>query len=509
MGLIQKKQQNTTPSTTKGFYFGHTEAEGENKIGIQNFKHFFEDFLSVIPEIENEKFFFIGRKGSGKSAIAKYLLESGTNSDDSFADIVKYGDIDLEILVQSIPLEDKKDIYTLVFEWLILVRLARLLVKNTESLYVKEYKKLKDFLDRNAGFVEIDKYNIQELIEKSKLEVSIEVLKQAFGTTIGKYIDIKKAKAPFYKFVVPLKEIIADILRYPVFQNKKYYILFDDLDIKFKGDDESSKERLISLIRATREINTSIFKGTTAKVIIFLRNDIKSVLEFKSTDLNKIFSSYEILLNWYDHSNFKFDENQVKLKLLANKRIGLNFQAYNISYSKSDSWSSLFQEDAVMFNSKTSFKYLLDFTCYRPRDIILFLSEIGKNEFSYPIEPKTFIFLIQKYVQNNVNELKSEFLIHFKEEDIPILFKALKSISSIGRTIARDQALNAFLNFPTSRDPEKVLDLMIEYSVLIYKDKNDKLYFNYRDKYADVDDVENMNFTLHKTIYKYFYPDKI
>jgi hypothetical protein len=508
MGILKKLKNEITGRTTKGFYFGHTEAEGENKSGMQNLDNYFEDYLGVLPKILNEKFIFIGRKGVGKSAIAKFLKDSSDKEENSYADIIKYNDIELESIIQNIPTDDRKDIELLIFEWLILVRLVRLFVQNNSAIYTQEHKKFKDFIERNAGFAEIDKYHLYEIIEKKKLEISIDVLKHVFGSTIGKYFDTKRTKAPFYQFVNPLKEIVQNVLRYEVFQEKEYIILFDDLDIKFKTESDDSKEKLLSLLRAVKNLNTTIFKGTQTKVLVFLRDDIKNVLETKDSDTSKMFSSYDISLNWYDHHNFKLHENQVKLKQFANKRIGLNFKTSNISYNNEDPWISLFANDSLAYNNKSSFKYFIDFTFYRPRDIVLFLSEIGNNEYTFPLDAKCVKILIQKFIQANIKELKSEFSIHFSEIEIANLFQALKQLCNNGNTITKSQAIDIFTEKLPEQNPQKVLELMLDYSMLILKDSEDRLYFNYRDNNFETVDFEVMNMTTHKAIFKYFNPDR-
>jgi Cdc6-like AAA superfamily ATPase len=509
MGILDKIKTETPNKTTKGFYFGHTEAEGENKSGIQNLDNYFEDYLEVLPQIENEKFIFIGRKGSGKSAIAKFINDSCLKTDDSYADIIKFNDIELEKIIQVIPTSDQSNIELLIFEWLILVRLIRLFINNKEAKYILQYKKFKDFIDRNAGFAEIDKYHINEIIEKKKLQISIEVLKHVFGPTIAKYIDTKSTKAPFYQFVNPLKEIILEVINFDIYKDKEFYILFDDLDITFQADNDEAKEKLLALLRAAKNLNTSIFKGTKTRVLVFLRNDIKKVLEPKDSDTSKMFSSYDISLDWYDHQNFRLNENQVALKRFANKRIGLNFKSNNIPYDEDNPWGNLFQDDDITYGMKSSFKYFIDFTFYRPRDIVLFLSEVGKNSYDYPLSSRCFKVLINKFIQSNVKELKSEFRIHFSEDEITILFGALKQLCNIGNTITKEEALRVFdLKLP-GYDCHKILEYMLDYSILILKGQDDRLYFNYRDNNLETVDFDNLNMTLHKSIFKYFYPDRI
>jgi hypothetical protein len=509
MGIFNKGLKESRRFTTKGFYFGHTEAEGENKAGSQNLDHYFEDYLNVLPRIADEKFIFVGRKGTGKSAIAKFIKDSSEIHNDSFCDLIKFNDIELEEIVQAIPRDNKEHVEVIVFEWLILVRLIRLFVKNVDAQQTREYEKLKNFIGRNAGFVEIDKYHITEIVEKKKLEVSIDVLKHVFGSAIGKYIDTKAIKAPFYQLVNPLKDIVKTILAYPVYQNKEYIILFDDLDIKFKSDDETCTDRLLNLLRAVKNLNTSIFKGSTVKTLVFLRDDIAEVLETKDSDGSKLFSSYEIYLSWYDHDSYKLNENQTNLKRFINKRISINFEANSIEYNKEDPWQSLFHPIPSTYD-KTSFKYVLDCTFYRPRDLVLFLSAVGLEEYNYPIDYRILRSLLVKYVHSNVKELKSELSIHFNQIEVVKIFNVLKRLT-YGYNNTKSEIENYIkAEFSDDVDVEKIFNYLLVYSFIIYRDPSSgKLFFNYRERSKFLISSENMTYSLHKCLYSYFNPESL
>lgn len=507
MGIFDKSKKDPLNLTTKGFYFGHAEAEGENKRGTQNLDHYFEDYLSVLPELSDEKFIFVGRKGTGKSAIAKFIKDSSDKAVNSFCDLIKFNDIELEKIVQATPEEDKENIELLIFEWLILARLIRLFIKNDSAIYTNEFKKFKDFISRNAGFLEIDKYHITEIVQSKKLELQIDVLKHVFGSTIGKYINVKSVKAPFYKFVIPLKEIISKVLTYEVFQGKEFFILFDDLDIKFKADDPKATEKLLSLLRVAKELNTTLFKDSKVRVLIFLRDDIKKNLESKDSDTSKLFSSYQIQLNWYDHQNFKLNENQINLKRFINKRIKINFEANNIVFNQTDPWSSLFQEDEYHYQSKSSFKYILDSTFYRPRDLVLFLSAVGKEDYKYPLDFRITKLLLNKYIAESITELKSELSIHLTEAEIKKLFVVCKQISNRLNNTKEEIADLIKTQFLEIEKCNTIFFLLLNYSMLIYRDEvSGKLFFNYRENIQEFSELENMTFSIHKCLYNYFNP---
>lgn len=508
MGIFDGIKKHDKNKTTKGFYFGHTEAEGENKQGLQNLDHYFEDYLEVLSQILDEKFIVVGRKGSGKSAIAKFIKDTSDKDQDSFCDLIKYNDIEVEALVQSIPSGERKNIELIIFEWLILVRLIKMFSKNEYAKYTNEFKKFNDFINRNSGFVAIDKFHITEVVEKKKLEVQIEVLKHVFGPTIGKYVDAKQVKAPFYTFINPLKEIIEKVAQYDVFKEKEFIILFDDLDIKFKVNSTDSTEKLLGLIRAAKNLNTTIFRNTKIKVILFLRDDIKRALMTCDSDTSKLFTSYCISLDWYDHDSFKTNENAINLKKFINRRIALNFDSNNVNYNKTDPWYNLFIQQASY--GKSSFKYILDFTFYRPRDLVLFLLPIGRSEGIYPIDHNSIKTLLKKYLVENVNEIKSELKIYFDDQTIVKIFLILKTIASKGfKPISKEQVLEIISQQELNIDSTQILELLLSYSLLTYIDSNSRLYFSYRINDYSIADFDSMNLTLHKCIYNYYYPDQL
>ena len=84
MGFLSNIQPQFKPSknSTKGFYIGTPEAEGENfRIG-QNLKDFYEDYNDITDNIKNGKFIISGRKGTGKSAYVRYITEKNGEVDE-------------------------------------------------------------------------------------------------------------------------------------------------------------------------------------------------------------------------------------------------------------------------------------------------------------------------------------------------------------------------------------------------------------------------------------------
>ena len=159
-------------------------------------------------------------------------------------------------------------------------------------------------------------------------------------------------------------------------------------------------------------------------------------------------------------------------------------------------------------NRKSSFKYFLDYTFYRPRDIVLFLSEVGETEYSYPLNTNCIKALIHKFIQANIKELKSELTIHFSSDETKLLFEVLKSLSSSAEVNGRDNVIKLIEKKLPNHNSSSILKFLIDYSILVLIDSDNKLYFNYRNNELETIDFENLNLTCHKSIFRYFNPEK-
>lgn len=498
MGIFESNKKNTNSGTTKGFYFGAPEAEAENVNG-HNLTDYFEDFLEILDNLELGKFIFIGRKGVGKSAISKFIKDKSDISDNSFAQILRLGDFETEKTIQSNNNDISND--TLLFEWLILINIVKLVVKNKCGIYTTEYIKLQKFLDNNSGIVHIDKFQIDEGFKKSGGEINFGVLTHSFGGVLKKYFDVKVTKAPFFKLIPPLKEIVKIILDYDVNKETEFWLLFDDLDINFNIYSENDKRRVFELIRLAKNYNNEIFSKNKAKILVFLRDDVREKLISEYTDSAKIFNSYEIIINWYIQC---VDENKIALKRLVNKRIELNFKNRNIEYNISDPWYSLFSKD---YAQKSSFKYILDFSFYRPRDIITILNITSEQDVRYPISQYDLKVILQKYIDRNINEIKSELSLYFSEKEKDNLFNNFFRYISDYPIKTYNQVIEKIGTLGYSLQPEVAVDILISYSFLVPSNSNGDLFFNYRES-VELNKMkkDELYINLPKSIYHYYKP---
>lgn len=502
MGLFSNKNI-VRNITTKNFYFGAPEAEGENIEGC-SLTDYFEDYLDILGDLQKGKFIFVGRKGVGKSAIAKFIKDKSDISEDSFATILRVSDLGLEKCIQD-GTSDKSDL--LLFEWLILINTVKLIVNNDCGKYTKEYDKLKKFLERNTGSVEIDKFQVDEKFIKSGGEINFSVLSHAFGGILNKYFDAKTSKAPFYKLISPLRDILKIIIEYPINKELEFWLLFDDLDVNYDINNEIDNQKIIELLRVAKYYNNDIFKNCNAKILLFIRDDVRDFIISKYTDSAKIFNSYEITINWYNHGLSLTDENSNPLKRMANRRIEKNFHVHNINF-QGDAWNALIKnENYGSYRApKTSFKYILDFTFYRPRDIITFLKMISTESYMYPITPETLKKILEKYIKTNITEIKSELSLFFNDVEKDKIFKELFPFIANNSRLSYNDVLNKINDIGFSSDSHTVMKILVGYSLLIYQNQQGELFFSYREDNIESYAIEDFTISLPKCIYHYYKP---
>lgn len=479
--------------STLGFIIGKPDAELEN-ISKLSIVDVFEDYCNILPAIESDGYFIIaGRKGSGKSAIARYLKGSANQENDRYVSIIKTDDVKLERLIQAVPEAD----HSAIFEWLILTRLVKLILDTNYTSYPKPIQALKKFYERNTRLINIGDYNIEEITENK--EVKFEVLRVGFGEIFRKKNkSIILNRGIFYQFVPVLREVIQTVLNYEVFEQSKFYICFDDLDVKFKLSRD--KEILTDLIRTACKYNSEYLKPHQTKILLFVRDDLTRRLSGVDSDITKILDSSQIGLNWYQHDDYQIDEKNINLRKLINKRLAQNFINLNKKFNASDPWRT-FVEHFEDYGSKTPFSYILDFTYHTPRDLINIFAQVGQKDLKYPLDKRIIDTCINQYTERKLNEISDELAIHFEPEYIKLITGRLfRSIASERKSVTFEKLMNLFDEIGIRKED---FEILVEYDYIIPMDEDNNIYCNYREQPA-VNAIESYSYILHKSIYTFY-----
>lgn len=335
--------------------FGHDEAESD-----RNLVRYFLETDSFLRIFKGDKMYVIGRKGTGKSAI--YLTIEKVDHQDILTSGLTFDNYSWQIHNKIKDTSRSVDFaYVNTWKYIILLELAKLVVKEGDSLQESsnpDLKKLSDFLQKNYGSLKpsFKDFLVDRLSRIRKLELP----------SISYYEGVKLGGIEFEQSVTAENRLMTDInivnsefqdIIFRTMSNKLYFILFDKLDDGWDASDEF-KSSMVGLLKASRDLNIESKNANKhLRVIVFLRSDIYDVLQYN--DKNKAFADIE-LLRW----------DKEKLVTLINKRIAFSL---GLSDDK-NAWHRIFEKDKM--RSKTpNVSYLIKRTFLRPRDIISFCRE--------------------------------------------------------------------------------------------------------------------------------------
>lgn len=336
-----------------------------------------------------------------------------------------------------------------------------------------KFKLLSEFLRKNSGYIDINEYQLNELVARQGWQVNIEPLRRFLRSRLDRSLEIRSGRAPFFKLIPHLEKVLVEILtgRFEIENENSYVLFFDDLDVGFSSDSEASCESIISLLRACRKINNDVFgkHKVNAKIIVFLRDDIEAHLTGMYADTAKLFASYGVKVSWFQDSYLGVEnEDDLFMKQFINRRIRYAFDRASLPYKEIDPWGSLVAENAI---EKSTFKYILNQTLFRPRDLLLFFQPLENGAFSFPLGRSEIQSLVQQYSEELSKEIKNELSSFYSAEQVEMIFNTIGSISRT-RRVTYKEAKEAVAEHCGGVDPGTLLRHLFSRSIIGNVDKN-------------------------------------
>lgn len=328
--------------------FGDVSAENDTIL------EYFLKTQAVEQVQSGASFLVLGRKGTGKTAIVRYLTESGGDGLSKDLNLRNYPWRVHETRVDSGASEN--DAYISSWRYLIAIQLASTIVNHSTAKNHPSTKKMRKFLADNYGGPSPTLSNIllPESLQFSKFSLEPEVL----GNKLGSISMERGAKN--HRFGVELNAITDSLIDACLIAMVECSIgpvsfHFDELDQGISKIDHSLKHMLIGLIQAAKEFRVEMRKRqANVNVVVYLRDDLWDQLAF--SDKNKITENSCLKLSWASDS----------LLDLVNARITAKLGASN-------NWDSI-SDDSLMRGAQTKWNHILTRTFLRPRDVIRFLN---------------------------------------------------------------------------------------------------------------------------------------
>lgn len=319
---------------------GGFDAESDHKLA--------EDFVEtavVAVALHGRKHLFLGRKGSGKSALFSQLPRlSGSSAGPSVLDVTP--DDYAWVALRSYREQglNSEQAHTNAWKFTLAIELAAHLVTLDREWSENAFgplASLRSFIESNFG-----KVKTRGLLPATQLLKGLDSFDlSAFGFGLG----LRRREIPEQPLTPELIEVLLKHLAPPLTEHPVLLEL-DRLDDAWDGSEES-KSLLVGLLKATKDLNDR-FRGSgmQSRVLVFLRTDIYDAVRFDDKDKHRPFEQ-------------RIDWSRDELRDVVGRRLpgGVGVD-------------DLFEE-GLMRGRVLPFDYLLQRTFYRPREVLQFVQQ--------------------------------------------------------------------------------------------------------------------------------------
>ena len=315
--------------------------------------------------LDGSKAYVIGRKGTGKTAIAEHLLRS--QNFDTFTEKLTFKNFPFnELYALKNDSYNSPNQYITVWKYLIYSCVCKMMVRN-ESIDPRIREQLAKI------YVSDPTTSLSRTISRwTSREFGLNIL--GSGLTIKLGTQPTKTEIPLSERVEILEDIVLQYV-----DSSKYFVIFDELDEDYK--DILSKARneeyfhlLTSLFKAAQDVR-STFSTAPRRIypVIFLRDDIYDFI--RDADKNK-WKDFHIALEW----------NVPKIQDLLAFRISRAIAPHQDALPFHRAWGLLMAGDGGVNignqqrNEMSKFDYIARSTYLRPRDFIRFMQVAAESE---------------------------------------------------------------------------------------------------------------------------------
>lgn len=429
-----------------------------------NINQYFVDIEYKKSLLSEPKYFVIGRKGTGKSALYNWI-DKNQNPDGIMVSNKSFSDFPFEKLLQlsddtfSVPNQ-----YQSIWKNIILTEYALLLCKDQSNPFDDSLLELQNYIKYVFGNDLIDLHKtVTRISEKSEYGILIKGVSGQHGE--GKEVEYYDQCNNITVVNNRLNKVLLDYLTRH--DTKTYIVQFDQLDDNYTNyvENDSYIQCIISLFKTIYQLNqTYRSKGVNVKTVAYLRSDIYNKF-YRHDPESARWDQYVLKLNWsIINRNDWFNSNLLKL---INARI-----KYSIPELDTQSpFHTLFNKYKLHIRigevrNGDIFKYIIHRTFQRPRDLIQFCIKIQE-------ECKNSGVLTHESIKNAEKEY-SLWLLGEMENEIAPLVKDTESLYELLRLIGRGvytvslfkEKYAKYQNCFRDIDYEKMLKLLYEFGII-------------------------------------------
>ena len=439
-----------------------------------NINDYFIDVEFKKSLLQEAKYFVIGRKGTGKSALYNWI-DRNKVTDGIMVSNKSFSDFPFSKLLQlSDDNFTKPNQYQSIWKNIILTEYALLLCQDQSNPIDDSLSELRNYINYVFGNDLIDLHKaVTRKSEKSEYGISIKGLTNQYGEKkeIEYYDQCKDITIVNNR----LNNVLLDYLTRH--ETKTYIVQFDQLDDNYTSyvNNDDYIQCVISLFKTIYQLNQSYrSKNINVKTVAYLRSDIYNKF-YKHDPESARWDQYILKLNWsIINRNDWFNSNLLKL---INARIHISLPQIKTQ----SPFHTIFNKHKLHLRIGRNkngdvFKYIIHRTFQRPRDLIQFCIKIQD-------ECKTSSSLSKESIRNAEKEY-SLWLLGEVENEIAPIIKDTEALYELLRLIGRGVYTVSFFKEKYTRfqscfvdiDIERMLKLLYEFGIISnVRQKNGKI----------------------------------
>jgi len=434
---------------------------------------------------QGEKYFVIGRKGSGKTAISEYFNRQ--KQYNIFPEKLSFKNFPFnELYSQKNQKYTTPNQFITIWKYLIYSTVCRSMLKN-EAIDSAVREELAQLYDDGTSL----RRRLQRWVGR---EFGVSLFGLSFK--LGK---AERASTPtdWTENVDYLEDLL---LRHA--GAATYFVLFDELDEDYRdiilADQYHQYTALItSLFKAVQDVRLTMATNPAIRIfpVIFLRDDIYELVQ--DSDKNK-WGDFRVDLNWDSEKIKKVVAFRISRSLNANCQDILPFDL---------AWSKAFGTRSIGIGGRnkkiSTFDYIARSTLLRPRDFVAYLQNCAQHalENSGKISPEV-VKIVDKAFSNYLREELTDELFAVLP-DIANIFDAISQLRKWNFSISeleRAHLQQLERGFIKERNVKFVLQLLFLFSVIGNTPRNGRFVFRYQNREARLNFNERV--VVHRGLFK-------
>ena len=398
----------------RDYIFGYIDAEKELTFKPSIIEKAFYDPYNYIEKLLNDiEFMLIGRKGVGKTTYSAKLRQISSESNEIHAEQISLSKFNFDDFYKT-----KNDNYDgsrkfkTAWDLIFLIEIFSFIENSGGFSTIESYERCITSLKQNGLIFDKDSFNsIVTELASNEIEFNFKAVK---STSILNHKKIVLSQNQIVEYLISvLKEIY--------FNGSKFMIIIDGLDdiLRFKKE---QTEILSGLIRSLDDLNNIFAQNKVGvKIILLIRDDI--LASINDPDFTKIKNDCGIYINWNNIDDLK-------------ELINLRFKLSGITNRSSSHWYNIFPNK---INDLDSWKFIVDRTLMKPRDLIQFMILCQRD---FPNAERLTLGMVNSLLESYsreyfLSEMKSTLSGFIDDDIVNCVDIAFKSIGQTDFTITK------------------------------------------------------------------------